>query len=271
MGNKCIFCMDTGDIFHTVEHIIPESLGNTNDILMDRVCDKCQNYFGREVENYVLTKTPFGFWRTMAGTLNKKGKSPFFDPSQNPKSKAVPDFNSCTDNGFTLFPVDNERIVKAVITNQSLFEKLRMGKRRFNIVMTPKMLIYMGRFLGKIALEYWGKIFGDDVYRKDLDQIRKYVRYGTTKFIWPIMQNHLLENLLYYKVKGGYEYERTLYAYSLYEINSLILFNFDIGFERYSIIINQKYPPSSMLSEQLLYALCKNAKSIPNILYYNLK
>ena len=270
MENKCIFCLQAGDIFHTVEHIIPESLGNTDDVLIDRVCDKCQNYFGREVENYILTKTPFGFWRTMAGTLNKKGKFPFFDPSQNPKSKGVPDFHSYTDNGFTLNPGDNEQIVESIIANQSLFEKIKNGKNSFNLVMTPKMLIYMGRFLGKIALEYWAKTYGNHVYRKDLDQIRKYSRYGTAKSIWPIMQNHLLENLLDYKVKENFEEERTLYAYSLYEINSLILFNFDIGFERYSIIVNQKYPPSNMLSEQLLYALCKNASGIPNILYYNL-
>lgn len=129
MENKCIFCLQTGDIFHTVEHIIPESLGNTDDFLIDRVCDKCQNYFGREVENYVLTKTPFGFWRTMAGTLNKKGKSPFFNPSQNPKSKGVPDFHSYTDNGFTLYPGDNKRIVEMVIDDQSLLKKLRKVKK----------------------------------------------------------------------------------------------------------------------------------------------
>ena len=271
MENKCIFCLQSGDIFHTVEHIVPESLGNTDDILMNCVCDKCQNYFGREIENYILNKTPFGFWRTIAGTLNKKGKSPFFDFSQNPKSKVVPDFNSYTDNGVILYPADNERIFEAVITNQSLFENINNGtKKCFNLVMTPKMLIYMGRFLGKIALEYWSKTYGDDVYRKDLDQIRKYVRYGTTQYIWSIMQNHLLENLLDYKAKGNFEEERTLYACSLYEINSLILFNFDIGFERYSIFINQKYPPSSIFSEQLLYALCKNTRGVPNILYYNL-
>ena len=45
--NKCIFCKESGDIFHTIEHIVPESLGNTEDILHKGVCDKCQNYFGR--------------------------------------------------------------------------------------------------------------------------------------------------------------------------------------------------------------------------------
>ena len=271
MDNTCIFCMQKGDIFHTVEHIIPESLGNTDDILINCVCDKCQNYFGKEVENYVLTKTPIGFWRTIAGTLNKKGKSPFFNPSQNPKSKGIPDFHSYTDNGFTLHPFDNEQIVEAFFDDQVLLNKIKKGeKTSFNLVMTPKMLIYLGRFFGKIALEYCAKVYGDEVYRKEYDQIRKYARYGETKSIWPIMQNNLLENLLDYKEKNDFEEERTLYAYSLYEINSLILFNFDIGSERYSIIINQKYPPSSMFSEQLLYALCKNTKGMPNILYYNL-
>lgn len=198
MENKCIFCLQTGDIFNTVEHIVPESLGNTDDVLINCVCDKCQNYFGRETENYVLTKPPFGFWRTTAGTINKKGRSPFFAPSQNCKSKYVPDFHSYTDDGYTLYPGDNERIVEVDIANQSLFEKIKNGKNTLNLVITPKMLIYMGRFLGKIALECWGKTYGDDVYRKDLDQIRKYVRYGTTKSIWPIMYNQLLENLLEY-------------------------------------------------------------------------
>lgn len=44
----------------------------TDDILEGCVCDKCQNYLGKEIENYILAKTPFGFWRTIAGTVNKK-------------------------------------------------------------------------------------------------------------------------------------------------------------------------------------------------------
>lgn len=63
----------------------------------------------------------------MAGTLNKKGKSPFPDSSQNPKSKCVRDFHSYTDNGFSLYPGDNERIVEGIIADKSLDEKIKNG------------------------------------------------------------------------------------------------------------------------------------------------
>lgn len=270
--HKCIFCLSEGNIFHTIEHIVPESLGNTDDILEDCICDKCQNYLGKEIENYILAKTPFGFWRTIAGTVNKKGKKPFFDPSQNPKQKGpIADFHPCTDNGFIVHPADGESIIETEISNESLLDSISNGeKNSFKIVMTPKMLIYMGRFLGKIALEYWCKAYGDDVFREDFDTLRQYVRNGTTKYPWPILQNHLLENLLTYKFRSPLEVEHTLYAYRFFEIDSLVLFCFDIGTERYSIILNQKYPPSSVFSEQVLSALCERADGLPNVLFYNL-
>lgn len=270
--NKCIFCLSEGDIFHTIEHIVPESLGNTDDILENCVCDKCQNYFGKEIENYILAKTPFGFWCTIAGTVNKKGKQPFFDPHQTLKPKeSIPDFHPYTDNGFIIHPADGETIVEAEISNKSCLNNIIEGKKdSFKIVLTPKMLIYMGRFLGKVALEYWAKAYGVDVFRKDFDSLRQYVRNGTTKHPWPILQNHLLDNLLIYRPKSDCEEERTLYAYRFFEINSLILFSFDIGSERYSIIANQKYPPSSVFSDQVLSALCEHTDGLPNILFYNL-
>ena len=108
---RCIFCQCEGDVFHTIEHIVPESLGNTDDILENAVCDKCQNYLGREIENYVLSKTPFGFWRTMAGTPSKKGKPPMFNPSQKPSTSGKTfDFHPFTDNGFVIHPMNGESI-----------------------------------------------------------------------------------------------------------------------------------------------------------------
>lgn len=227
---------------------------------------------GKEIENYILAKTPFGFWRTIAGTVNKKGKQPFFDPHQTPKQKGpIPDFHPYTDNGFILHPADGETIVEAEIANKPYLNNVIEGKKdSFKIVLTPKMLICMGRFLGKVALEYWAKAYGSDVFRKDFNSLRQYVRNGTTKHPWPILQNHLLENLLIYKSKDTFEEERVLYAYRFFKINSLVLFSFDIGTERYSIIVNQKYPPSSVFSEQVLSALCEHTDGLPNILFYNL-
>ena len=56
----CLFCKLESPAT-TKEHIIPESLGNDDLLLSGEVCDKCQNYFGKEVESYVLAKTPLAF------------------------------------------------------------------------------------------------------------------------------------------------------------------------------------------------------------------
>lgn len=270
--HKCIFCLREGDIFHTIEHTIPESLGNTTDILVGSVCDQCQNYFGKEIENYVLSKTPFGFWRTMAGTKNKKGKSPSYNPSQNPKDRGkLPDFHPATDCGFVIHPADTESVIEVECDNRELINKI-IGEQKtdFKVVLTPKALVYMGRFLGKLALEYWCKNFENDVFRKDFDDLRKYCRNGTTTAMWPIMHGILKENLLKYEPINSFEEEHTLYAYRFIEENGIIVFSFDIGTERYSMILNQKCPPGSIFTEELLSAICNGTVGLPNILFYHL-
>jgi len=52
---RCIFCkLDSGGS-RSVEHIVPESLGNKHHVLPPGVvCDKCNNYFARKVEKPFL-------------------------------------------------------------------------------------------------------------------------------------------------------------------------------------------------------------------------
>lgn len=269
---KCIFCQCEGEIFHTIEHIVPESLGNTEDILENAVCDKCQNYFGREIENYVLSKTPFGFWRTLAGTPSKKGKQPTFNPTQKPSASGKTlDFHPYTDNGFIIHPMDGESTIEVEITDEAMFEDIMRGKKSsFKIVMTPKMIIMIGRFLGKMGIEYWCKEFGDDIFRKDFDALRIYVRNGTTKHIWPIFHGRLQENLLEWGKKNENEEERILYQYHVFQIDDLIFFSFDIGIEYYSIILNMQYPDIELLKGSILPALANNFGEMPEVLYYPL-
>lgn len=269
---RCIFCLQTGDIFHTIEHIVPESLGNDDDVLTYGVCDQCQNYFGREIENYVLSKTPFGFWRTLAGTPTKKGHVPEFNPTQNPSTGGkLPDYHPLSDSSITIYPADGESIVQAEFAdlNQKK-EIIKNGKGVLKTVLTPKALVYIGRFLGKIALEYWHKSFGDDVFRADFDELRNYVRNGTTRRMWPVFHGNLEENLLIYRPKGMDFEERTLFAYRFFEIDSFVIFCFDIGLERYSIILNQKYPKGDMFTDAIMTALCQGTTGLQNILFYRL-
>lgn len=273
MKHKCIFCLEESDEFHTIEHIVPESLGNTDDILKNAVCDKCQNYFGQNIENYILTKTPIGLWRTISGTLSKKGKKPSFNGMQTlKKTGKLDDYHECTDRGIVIHPYDNESIIEVEITDEITKEKILAGeKKTYNIVLTPKMLIYIGRFLGKMALEYWYKQFNEDVFNTRFNDIRNYTRYGTIKKIWPIFNSRLERNLLNYNLTKKFEEERDLYSYQLYEIEGNILYCFNIGEERYSIIITERLPKSNIFTEQFLSVLCNGTISLPNILYYNLE
>lgn len=248
---SCIFCGSNGP-FNTIEHIIPESLGNTDDLLNNGVCDKCQSYIGKEIENYVLNNSPFAFWRVIYGIKTKKGKTPFYDISQTSKGK-IPDNHSFSDKGLVIYPANNlsEDIIEVEITDENLLKDILSGeKKSIKIVVTPKMLIHMGRFLGKMALEFYYKRFGKKVYNKEFDAIRNYVRYGTTNEIWPILHGNLNESLLYFQQDEIQTTEtRTIYRYGLFKLTKINanMFLFDIGSDRFGIIFDMKFPPPDIV------------------------
>lgn len=74
----CLFCQSEGPF--TVEHVIPESLGNDDLILVDQVCMGCNSHFSK-IEEFVLQKTPLAFWRAYLGIKTKKGKFPAINMS----------------------------------------------------------------------------------------------------------------------------------------------------------------------------------------------
>ena len=271
--NKCIFCLTESGDFNTIEHIVPESLGNNDDILEKAVCDKCQNYFGTEIEHYILTKTPFAFWRTLAGIKTKKGKKPHFNLSQFKKGhRRIDDYHSITDNNIIIHPADGESIVEIEINDEDVYLKVQSGeKSNFKLALTPKMLIYIGRFLGKMALEYWYMNFGEKVFSSQFDELRTYVRYGTVNSIYPVMLSQLNKNLLNYKAVDEFTEERILYKYSFFEDENsgMIIFNFDIGSERYSIVMNCKFPKGEDFSEQIIFSQLQDVKGLPQILFYD--
>lgn len=270
--HKCIFCLDESESFNTIEHIVPESLGNTDDIIKGAICDKCQNYFGREIENFVLTKTPFAFWRTIYRTKTKQGKDPFFNMTLYQRhNNKLSNFHPFSDNNVIIHPAYafDESIIEAEINNKEILEKIQNGeKNQFNLVLTPKILAYMGRFLGKIALEYWFKFYGENVFEERFNELRYYARYGTTNAMWPIFNWKLADNLLIYEYISKDLQEHTLYRYGYGKIvkNDNLIFVFDIGTERYGIIMDDKYPN---LTYGILSKLFEDVQGTPNILYYN--
>ncbi|WP_158242788.1 HNH endonuclease [Siphonobacter sp. BAB-5405] len=74
MSNICIFC-DNENEAKSVEHIVPESLGNTKYIMpRNSVCDNCNKRFSK-FEEKVLTKTVFAFERARFAIKTKKGNA----------------------------------------------------------------------------------------------------------------------------------------------------------------------------------------------------
>jgi hypothetical protein len=72
---RCIFCKNDSTNSKSVEHIIPESLGNKNNILPKGVvCDSCNSYFGSKIEKAVLEMPYFKSLRGRIMIENKKGK-----------------------------------------------------------------------------------------------------------------------------------------------------------------------------------------------------
>ena len=74
---RCIFCKNDSSLSTSVEHIIPESLWNTKQILpRGIVCDGCNNYFARKVEKPFLDSPALTYLRFHEAVPNKRGRIP---------------------------------------------------------------------------------------------------------------------------------------------------------------------------------------------------
>jgi len=87
---KCIFCKANSDGSISIEHILPESLGNKEHLLpRGVVCDSCNNYLSREVEKPILASGIFRLIRNDRQISSKKGRIPVFGKTDNP---SLPDY-----------------------------------------------------------------------------------------------------------------------------------------------------------------------------------
>jgi hypothetical protein len=91
---RCIFCKHNSDNSTSIEHIIPESLGNTEHILPQGiVCDSCNNYFAGKIEKPLLETDYFLYARFEQFIPSKKGRIPLIK-GLHPQSRSV--FDNCT-------------------------------------------------------------------------------------------------------------------------------------------------------------------------------
>lgn len=83
---RCIFCKNVSDASVSVEHILPESLGNRALYLsVGVVCDNCNNYLSREVEKPMLQSGVFRLIRSERRVPSRRGKIPIFGDTERPE------------------------------------------------------------------------------------------------------------------------------------------------------------------------------------------
>ncbi len=74
---RCIFCKADSKGTCSIEHVIPESLGNiVHTVPKGLVCDSCNHYFGIKIEQPLLDSTVFRDLRRRMTIPNKRGKLP---------------------------------------------------------------------------------------------------------------------------------------------------------------------------------------------------
>lgn len=241
----CLFCRIEG-VFHTREHIVPESLGNDTDIIEGTICERCQNYFGKEVEKLALEQTPIAFWRSYLGITTKKKHLPSvnLDP---PLKGAIPAFHPATDTGIG-FTAHENGSTSIDVENPVFIERLLMDDTpNYRFVLSPWHLSILARFLGKMGLEYVALVDLDYALSAQFDHIRSFVRYGSTKHLWPIFwgQQGKLEELKGPIVWDGWEGSQEIecYRYALGKMmGGEMLFAFLIGIDLMVICLTGRLP-----------------------------
>lgn len=239
----CLFCRSAGP-FSTVEHIIPESLGNDDLVLTGEVCDACQAYFGKEVEQFVLSKSPLGFWRAWLGIRTKKGHLPSVDLSQpkrakgtlaavHPKHDDDVGFTAHAD-GSTSVDINNAQLVADIVAS---------SRESFRFVLTPKVLHMVARFLLKVGVELVASHDRLAARSIEFDDARTHARFGSGDRLWPVFHcsSGRLSDLKQLDLSTHHEHV-VCYEYALLAVDEYTLLRLKVGTDVWVISLSTRYP-----------------------------
>jgi hypothetical protein len=208
---NCIFCYKNSDDSKSVEHVIPESLGN-HIYILDKgiVCDQCNQYFSRTFEQQVLDLPFFKEARHATNIKSKKGKIPngkgfIIDPDL-----AEIEFLKDKDLTETISIPGNIKVEKDIAAFIPVY-----GSPGFQNV-------YVSKFLGKMGIEalvlnsiHYKTPIEDDVNQICFEEVKKYVRAGQKNQYWPYYERSLYhpdagfknpKNVEYFKVTSSFKF-----------------------------------------------------------------
>jgi hypothetical protein len=185
------FCKSNSDSSKSVEHILPESLGNVEHTLPPGwVCDACNNYFAREVEKPFLESAYGTLSRFEMAVPNKRGRIPAVK-GLHPQSCTVVEFSYSPEDGMLCVgAAEGQNAQRWIASAQSR----QPGSFYLpSAIDPPPADKTTSRFLAKLGLEILAKkcisVAGANneiVNQSELDAIRRYVRLGTPNEVWPV-------------------------------------------------------------------------------------
>lgn len=194
---KCIFCGNDSRASRSVEHIIPESFGNSTAILPKGVvCDKCNNYIGRKIESPFLNSEAILLLRQELALENKNNKT--INQFDYPKANEI--VQQISPNYYFVFSQEdkNEKEIKS-----SVAEYIEYVNRTDSALLSPN--ICMSRLLAKMAIEAFIYRCGVnsgvcDYVREDdaFKALRTHVRYDGRK-IWDYSARRIYSRAEAYK------------------------------------------------------------------------
>lgn len=168
---RCLFCKNDSSSTKSIEHIVPESLGNKSFVLpLGYVCDNCNNYFALKVEKPFMEQKEIQYLRFQEEIPNKKNK--------------ITQMNGILDNGCPI------KLIKKQI-NDEIIHILEIEPQYLenSIINQPTEIV--SRFIAKIALEALAdrlknveNSLDDLIDNKDYDQLRNHARLGSINN-WP--------------------------------------------------------------------------------------
>jgi hypothetical protein len=201
----CIFCKRDSTGSGAVEHIVPESLGNTEHVLPPGVvCDECNNYLGRAVEKPVLESEYFTQARFVNQVPSKRGALPTIRALHVESAALVEIVSRRHENAiYPLRQEDNLRFVNRITTAPHGRLVLPVS------ALSEKDRYPMSRFLGKIAIEALAQrllevpeALDDLADCAELDPLRAYVRRGSTTLIWPFHRREIYPETALFSENG---------------------------------------------------------------------
>jgi hypothetical protein len=184
---RCLFCKQNSSSAKSIEHIIPESLGNKEHVLpLGYICDKCNNYFAREVEKPFLEQLDIKLLRFQERIPSKKNKIPMITGMLNERYPVL--LKRYVDNDMIKIIVP-EKLKRLIEDDEQ--KKISVVAPAFTNENRIESTFVVSRFLAKIALEALAvrvisvegslEALVDDI---QFDPIRNHARLGTTKD-WP--------------------------------------------------------------------------------------